>query len=189
MEFPVVRGNKSTICLGRGYVSTKARPTGHMVSESPGDMHVHLYNLTCLALGHGLCLQTWPGFVSACRYARLSVRHSRPCLLISRRKRWQRGSFQMDRVRWATAAKVIKKASCRLSFCFTCFLPLLKVYKGCLNPREKAAHVEKISRKNFWFKLIQFHYRALLFPDPIVSLWSAQDFWRHVTVIKFIQNN
>lgn len=158
-----------------------------MVSVSVGDMPVHLYKLTCLALWHCLCLWTWPGCGSTCRYAHLSVRISRTCRLIKCWKRWS-WSFQVKGGRWATVAKVIKKASCWLSFCFTCFLSLLTVYQGCLKQREKAAHVEK-KPKNFWFKPIQFHYTALLFPDPIVSPWSAHDFWRHVTVIKFIQNN
>lgn len=50
LDFPAVRGNKSTICLDRRYVSTRARPIGHMVSQSPRDVHVPLYNLSCPAL-------------------------------------------------------------------------------------------------------------------------------------------
>lgn len=51
LDFPAVRGNKSTICLSRRYVSTKTRPIGHMVSQSPRDVHVSL----CVTLSVWLC--------------------------------------------------------------------------------------------------------------------------------------
>lgn len=168
------------------YVSTKTRPIGPMVSQGvPGTctplritLPVRLCDTVC---GHGrLCAYMIFPFV--CTYFPwwyvnwLSKTMGKNTLSFR-----MTGAEPPPRLKW--------QGSKRLAVLLLYQLPSSVNILQRMSEMKGKGSMWKKYYKIFWFKPIQFHDTALLFPDPIVSLRSAHDFWRHATVIKFIQNN